>query len=95
MITPKDIVAGKSYSCTFTVPCIPLDEFGRPGGMMSMADLPIARVDDYTSTGDIVSRDIEQELLEVQDHKSNRKFVVEFGNTDNIEDVTDVEDVCN
>ena len=94
MISPKDIVAGKSYSCTFTVPCIPLDEFGRPGGMLSMADLPIKRVDDYTSTGDIVARDTEQGLFEVQDHKSNRKFVVEFGNTKDIEDVTDV-NVCN
>jgi len=95
MISPTDIQPGKSYTCTFTVPCIPLDEFGRPGGMMSMADLPIARVDDYTSTGDIVARDLSTKLFEVQDHKSNRKFVVEFGNTDNIEDVTDVEDVCN
>jgi len=95
MISPTDIQPGKSYTCTFTVPCIPLDEFGRPGGMMSMADLPIARVDDYTSTGDIVTRDLSTKLFEVQDHKSNRKFVVEFGNTDNIEDVTDVEDVCN
>jgi hypothetical protein len=94
MITPKDIVAGKSYSCTFTVPCLPLDEFGRPGGMLSMADLPIARVDDYTSTGDIIARDLEQELFQVQDSKSNRKFVVEFKDVTDIQEATD-DDVCN
>jgi len=87
-VTPETIRAGKSYTCTFTVPCIPLDEFGRPSGMMSMADLPINRVDDYTSTGYIVARDTEQRLVEVQDDKSNRKFVVEYDNLENI-----VEDV--
>jgi len=95
MISPKNIVAGKSYTCTFTVPCIPLDEFGRPGGMLSMADLPISRVDDYTSTGYIVARDLDKELFEVMDERSNRKFVVEFSNTTDIEDMNDVEDVCN
>jgi len=95
MISPKNIVAGKSYTCTFTVPCIPLDEFGRPGGMLSMADLPIARVDDYTSTRYIVARDLDKELFEVMDERSNRKFVVEFSNTTDIEDMNDVEDVCN
>jgi hypothetical protein len=56
--------------------------------MMSMADLPVNRVDDYTSTGYIVARDTEQRLVEVQDDKSNRKFVVEYDNLENI-----VEDV--
>lgn len=82
--TPEEILPGKTYTCTFTVPCIPLDEYGRPGGMMSMADLPINRVDDYTSTGYIVARDTEQRLVEVQDDKSNRKFVVEYDNLENI-----------
>lgn len=87
MINPTDIQAGNSYSCTFTVKNIPLDEWGRPGGMMSMADLPVSKYGDYTSTGDIVSRDLNTELFEVQDHKVDGKpktYVVKF---------TDVEDI--
>jgi hypothetical protein len=88
MITPTDIVAGNAYTCTFTVKDIPLDEFGRPGGMMSMADLPVAKYGDYTSTGDIVARDLSTELFEVQDHKSDgkpKKYVVAFSDVENIE----------
>jgi len=90
-MTPEKIVAGNSYTCTFTVKNIPLDEWGRPGGMMSLADLPVKRYGDYTSTGDIVARDPSTKLLEVMDHKSDgkpKKYVVAF------EDVTDV-NVCN
>ena len=87
MINPIDIVAGNSYSCTFTVKNIPLDEWNRPGGMMSMADLPVSKYGDYTSTGDIIARDLSTELFEVQDHKVDGKpktYVVKF---------TDVEDI--
>ena len=53
---------GKGYECTFTVKNIPLDEFGRPGGMMSLADIPIEKIGDYTSTGTIVARDLNKKL---------------------------------
>jgi hypothetical protein len=88
MITPETIKPGNAYTCTFTVKNIPLDEFGRPGGMMSMADLPVVKYGDYTSTGDIVARDLSTKLFEVQDHKSDgnpKKYVVEFANTTDIE----------
>lgn len=84
MIDIWDIEPGKSYSCNFTLKNIPLDEFGRPGGMMSMADLPIKRYGDYTSTGDLVARDRDTELVEVQCHKQNKKFVVPFAELENI-----------
>lgn len=82
-----DITPGKSYMCTFTLKNIPLDRFGRPGGMMSMADLPIERYGDYTSTGDLVARDCDSKLVEVLDHKSDgapKKYTVSFDNLENI-----------
>lgn len=88
MITPEAIQAGNSYTCTFTVKNIPLDEWGRPGGMMSMADLPVCRYGDYTSIGSIVARDTEQGLFEVQDHNSDgkpKKYVVTFADVSDIQ----------
>ena len=49
-MTPETMKPGKGYECTFTVKNIPLDEFGRPGGMMSLAwasskDISIVDID--------------------------------------------------
>ena len=41
MITVEKMKTGKEYTCTFTLKNIPLDTFGRPGGMMSLADIPV------------------------------------------------------
>lgn len=84
-----DIEIGKPYNCTFTVHRIPLDEYGRPGGMLSMADLPIASIGDYTSTGDLVARDVDEELVEVICRKSNKKFVVAFEDLSDIKETVD------
>ena len=87
MITPETMQIGKEYTCTFTVKNIPLDMFGRPGGMMSMADLPIQKYGDYTSTGTITTRDLNMKLFEVVDSKSDgepKTYVVEFNNVENI-----------
>lgn len=84
----EDVVAGKQYSCKFTAKNIPVDQFGRPGGMYSMADLPIARIGDYTSTGYITGRDFSTQLCEVQDYTSEKTFVVEF---DDVVDIVEVD----
>ena len=84
MIDIKEITVGKSYGCKFKVKNIPLDEFGRPGGMKSLADLPVVRHGNYTGTGELVARDLKQELVEVVDDRTNRKFVVEFTDLENI-----------
>ncbi len=73
----ENIEIGKSYDCEFTVN-IPLDEWGRPGGMHSLADVPVVRVGDYSGTGLLLARDPASKLVEVRDYKSNAKFVVEF-----------------
>ena len=90
MITPETLEPGKGYECTFTVKNIPLDTFGRPGGMMSLADIPIEKIGDYTSTGTIVARDLNKKLLEVEDRKTNslpKTYVVKFENVENINEV--------
>tara|TARA_Y100000114_G_scaffold62940_2_gene57672 strand:+ start:9917 stop:10192 length:276 start_codon:yes stop_codon:yes gene_type:complete len=91
MIDIIDVKAGNRYTCSFTAKKVPLDEFGRPGASKSLADLPVVRLGDYVSTGELVARDLKQELVEVLDDKTNRKFVVEFGNLQDIEEV-DAED---
>ena len=89
-MTPETMKPGKGYECTFTVKNIPLDEFGRPGGMMSLADIPIEKIGDYTSTGTIVARDLNKKLLEVEDRKTNslpKTYVVKFENVENINEL--------
>ena len=87
MITVEKMKTGKEYTCTFTLKNIPLDTFGRPGGMMSLADIPVEKIGDYTSTGTIVARDSKMKLLEVEDSKSDgqtKTYVVKFENVENI-----------
>ena len=82
---PQDIEPGKSYACYFTVRDIPLDEYDRPGGLYSMSDLPIARTGDYEGFGSITTRDTEQELFEIHDHKLNRTWIVPWRDTRDID----------
>ena len=78
MIDILDIEPGKSSACKFVLRNVPMDEFGRPGGMMSLADLPIKKYGDYESIGVLKTRDIEKELVEVIDEKGGKTYVVSF-----------------
>ena len=78
MITPEDIVAGGTYTCNFVLKEMPLDRYGRPGGMYSLADLPIDRFGDYHGNGYIVARDLNTKLFKVHDERLNKTFVVPF-----------------
>ena len=87
MIDIQDITPGASYACKFRVKNIPLDEFGRPGGMMSLADLPINRYGDYEGFGFLKQRDLAQELVVVVDEKLSKEFVVPFADIWDIDTV--------
>jgi len=88
MMKIEDVTPGESYACKFRVKNIPLDEYGRPGGMMSLADLPVKRHGDYESLGLLVARDMNTRLVRLQDERTKKEFVVSF---DDIWDVDTVE----
>lgn len=95
MIDIRDITPGKSYACKFVLRNIPLDGYGRPGGLMSMADVPVQKYGDYESLGILLARDMEKELVELEDTQSDgkpKKYVVPFADIWDVDDVEWVED---
>lgn len=52
--------------CTYTYKFV-VDEFGRPGGMYSLADLPITGYKVLERTGTIISQDSKNQLFEIKD----------------------------
>ena len=92
MIDIRDITVGESYGCKFRVKNVPLDEFGRLGGMMSLADLPIAKYGDYEGFGFLKQRDTEQELVVVVDEKTDKEFVCAYDDIWDVDEVKLVED---
>lgn len=78
-----DVKVGSSVACkfkTFTM----LDTFGRPPGL---SDTPLKGPGEYESLGVIKTRDSEQRLVEVEDTKSKRVFVVSYDDCWDIDDV--------
>ncbi len=77
----------KKYTCKYKAEW-PVDEFGRLGGMYSLADLPIQGYVEMERTGTLVSQDSKREMYEVQDsEKMFVKRVVPFDKVSNIEEV--------
>ena len=69
----QDIEVGGSYACKFRATCM-LDALGRPAPNLS--DVPLKGLGTYESLGIIKIRDTEQRLVELEDTKTNRTFVV-------------------
>jgi hypothetical protein len=92
MIDIREITVGESYGCKFRVKNVPLDEFGRLGGMMSLADLPIAKYGDYEGFGFLKQRDTEQQLVVVVDEKTDKEFVCAYDDIWDVDEVKLVED---
>ena len=84
MIDIRDVEVGKSYACKFRA-TVMLDELGRPAPNLS--DVPLAGPGEYESLGVIKVRDVEQELVELEDTKTSRTFVVPW------EDIWDIDTV--
>ncbi len=83
MIKIEDITPGNSYACKFKVETM-LDTMGRPPGL---SDTPLAGVKMYEGLGILLARDTEKRLVELQDEKSKKKFVVSF------DDIWDVDGI--
>tara|TARA_B100001287_G_scaffold183691_1_gene154945 strand:- start:575 stop:814 length:240 start_codon:yes stop_codon:yes gene_type:complete len=56
----------------------PVDEFGRPGGMYSLADLPVVGYKILERVGTLKKRDTAKKLYELQDMEKNWTLVVPF-----------------
>jgi hypothetical protein len=56
----------------------PVDEWDRPSGFYSLADVPVKCHKELTRDGIAVAQDTEAELYEVKDAESNFTVVVPF-----------------
>lgn len=88
MIKIEDVKPGQSYACKFRVETM-LDTYGRIPGL---SDTPLKGVGPYEGLGVLMSRDMKSRLVELEDEKSKKKFVVPF---DDIWDIDTVEWVDN
>ena len=78
-----DVKEGTSIACKFKVHTM-LDIMGRPPGL---SDTPLRGPGDYESLGVIMKRDTEKQLVELEDTKSKRCFVVSWDDCWDIDDV--------
>ena len=84
MLKMEEIETGKSYACKFRVTTM-LDTLGRPAPNLS--DTPLAGPGEYESLGGIKIRDVEQKLVELEDTKTQKSFIVSWDNCWDIDTV--------
>jgi len=58
------------YHCTYRK-VFPLDEYGRIGGLYSLADLPIMEHKEMSRSGVIVAKNEEEQFYKVRDTEKN------------------------
>jgi len=90
---PRDITAGESWACRFTVQAMvtPDGELYDSTGV-APGQTVAAAPGEYSSVGVIVRRDVAQELLELRDTASGKTFVVEFSAVTDIDRVEWIEE---
>lgn len=77
----------KTYTCKYKAEW-PVDEYGRLGGMYSLADLPVQGYVEMEREGKLLAKDSKRQVYEVQDsEKQFVKRVVSFDKVTNIEEV--------
>ena len=84
MIKIEDVTPGVSYACKFRVETM-LDNLGRPAPNLS--DQPLKGKGMYEGLGVLHARDMKTRLVELEDEKSKKKFVVSF------DDIWDIDTV--
>jgi len=90
MIDILDIKEGESYACKFKVDTM-LDAMGRPHPNLS--DQPLKGPGVYEGLGILLKRDTKTELVELQDEKTKKTFVVPFSDIWDIDTVDWVDDI--
>jgi len=90
MIDILDIKEGESYACKFKVDTM-LDTMGRPHPNLS--DQPLKGPGVYEGLGILLKRDTKTELVELQDEKTKKTFVVPFSDIWDIDTVDWVDDI--
>ena len=60
----------------------PVDEFGRPGGFYSLADLPVVGYKILERFVTLKKRDSKKELYELKDDENNWTLVVPFSDVE-------------
>ena len=58
------------YHCTYKK-VFPVDEYGRPGGLYSLADLPIMEHKELTRSGVIIAKNEKEQYYKVRDTQKN------------------------
>ena len=77
----------KTYTCKYKAEW-PVDQYGRLGGMYSLANLPVQGYVEMEREGKLLAKDSKRQVYEVQDsEKQFVKRVVSFDKVTNIEEV--------
>ena len=58
------------YHCTYKM-TFPIDEFGRLGGLYSLADLPIMEHKQLSRSGTIIATNEERQYFKIRDNEKN------------------------
>jgi hypothetical protein len=89
----EDIEVGKSYACNFTVKTF-VCEKGNPidTGKLRVGEQVPGMPGEYRGFGVIVTRDLNNRLVEVWDEDYQRKWIVAWDNTSNIDEVEWIEE---
>jgi len=75
----------KTPKCTYKK-LFPVDEWGRPGGFYSLADVPIANEKVLVREGTVLAMDSETEVYEVRDSNKGWTFILPMKDVDIIEE---------
>ena len=71
----------KTYKCKYKYE-FPVDEFGRPGAMYSLADLPVVGYKILERTGTLLKQDSKKKLYELKDDENKWTLVVPFADVE-------------
>jgi len=69
------MIESKHFRCYYKKE-FPVDEYGRPGGFYSLADLPIMKNDELSRKGIVEAKNAEHQMYRVRDVEKGWEFWV-------------------